>query len=490
MESATGSVSADKLVPDGEIGAGNETLPSNLPPPPLQASASPPPQNGASTQEENNDNDSRASNSGTEPDLSTPKKGHVPARSSLSDVEFQIPGRAIYNIQDLQHFSKSRTYSELMMFIRICNEKVKGLKVSDIQEHSEIIGGLLGLLDTLEGWVGEHPPLQQPMRFGNKAFRAWHAQLVEESPALVRALLPAKVAGASLELSPYLCTSFGNETRIDYGTGHETNFVVFLCCLFKLKVLPRADLPAAVLRVFARYLRLCHRLQAAYVMEPAGSHGVWGLDDYHCLPFLWGAAQLVGHPSIEPSSIHDDSIIRENKDEYLYLSGIDFVKQLKKGAPFAESSPMLNDISAIPQWRKVNTGMFRLYEGEVLGKFPVIQHFLFGNILPASWVPAAVPGFELPFPPESPGSSMPGSPGSPFLAHPGLAPLFRGRSASSMSAHSGDEMPPLGPMAHAPWAPEPEPLLPSPGGSVRASRTNSFSLDDVHHQAHAFRTGV
>ena len=29
------------------------------------------------------------------------------------------------------------------------------------------------LLETLDKWIDEIPPIVQPMRFGNKAFRSW-----------------------------------------------------------------------------------------------------------------------------------------------------------------------------------------------------------------------------------------------------------------------------------------------------------------------------
>jgi len=52
---------------------------------------------------------------------------------------------------------------------------------------------------------------------------------------------------------------------------------------------------------------------------------------------------------------------------------------MKRG-PFYEHSPTLYDISGVPYWAKINTGLIKMYQVEVLGKFPVIQHFSIGKV--------------------------------------------------------------------------------------------------------------
>ena len=284
------------------------------------------------------------------------------------------------------------------------------------------------MLSTLSSWVSLFPPLQQPMRYGNRAFRQWHQKVGSAVEGLVRDLLqpfyedsspppptssssssssssstplaPLSLDDAVSDLTPYLSDSFGNGTRIDYGTGHETNFAIFLLLLRKLGPLagPK-NLQGIGLTIFPAYLKLARALQTAYFLEPAGSHGAWSLDDYHLLPFVWGSSQLVGQDYVQPKEIHDAGVVSMWKGEYMYLDAVAFVTSVKHGATLAEHSPLLNDISQIKSWTKTSSGMLKMFHGEVLTKFPVIQHVVFGLSFPSCWVPSLPPPIPLGYTP-------------------------------------------------------------------------------------------
>ncbi|KAF5949939.1 hypothetical protein HYC85_011932 [Camellia sinensis] len=297
---------------------------------------------------------------------------------------FQIPTKRILSPSDLRHFHDSHSGKHFLGFIAALSHSIRRRKISDPCHLSPTISSIVSILQTLILFVDDIPPLAQSSRYGNYSYRTWHSRMTENAESFMLGFLPQDLQSATIEIVPYFTDSFGNSSRIDYGTGHETNFAAWLYCLALLGLIKEEDYQAVVARVFVKYLELMRKLQLVYCLEPAGSHGVWGLDDYHFLPFIFGSAQLIDHKYMKPKSIHNDDILDNFSNEYLYLSCIAFVKKVKKGV-FAEHSPMLDDISGVPNWNKVNGGMLKMYKAEVLEKVPIMQHFLFGWLIKWTW---------------------------------------------------------------------------------------------------------
>jgi hypothetical protein len=178
-----------------------------------------------------------------------------------------VPHRGIYSELDMQSFKESQTFEEIQRFVHLCGNAVQGVKISQ-SCPKDVIQKLASFFELTREWILEIPPINQPMRFGNKAFRQWHTRLHQEAPSFVSTLLPPDKQEYVVELSPYLCDSFGNETRIDYGTGHEFNIILFFLCLVKLEVIVMEDLNSLVLTAFSNYIKTMRLLQSTYFLEP------------------------------------------------------------------------------------------------------------------------------------------------------------------------------------------------------------------------------
>lgn len=417
------------------------------------------------------------------------------------------PRRFIYNDDDLEKFLESPAKRELLQVISVMGKSCASRLEYEYDPDAPLIGlspalaALHGMLRGMLSWIQDFPPGDfSQARFGNPAFRKWHQRLVGRSVGMVRTILQVyhdfpdpkdydveilekasqqgfEAAGqvediqlssisdendrlAIEELCAYFHDCFGHHIRLDYGTGHESSFQVFLYTLLKLgcfgstKEQPPTPsrLKAATVSIYTAYLQVTRQLQTDYMLEPAGSHGVWGLDDYHCLPFYFGACQLAADgEEYTPKSIHDDNVLRREGDRLLYFGCIRYIKTLKKGVPFFESSPMLNDISQLPTWQKVYSGLLLLYEGEVLKKRQVVQHFVFGNIFSANWSPSDA-NVERQAPQETfrtTGTdplSMPSA--STAMPPPGVSPMARAPWATSGATLPGSSQGPT----KAPWA--------------------------------------
>ena len=435
--------------------------------------------------------------------------------------QFETPSKKINDGDDLQFFLSSTAYRGISTWLLQLNRSMFPTKAEDGKVtpcdltsppaySSNIINSLRNLLDALAGLIDKAPPSVGPRRFGNVAFRQWYKLADEEAAGLCRThLLPALEShGADHEaplineLKSYLLASFGSPQRLDYGTGHELAFLAFLGCLWKLNAFSDGEERAIVMGVIQPYLQLVRNLILNYTLEPAGSHGVWGLDDHSFLPYIFGSAQF-GPPIVpddyskpvptegswteapEPSIVTNKARVADYKDSNMYFSAVQFIYDVKKG-PFWEHSPILYDISGLKDgWAKINKGMLKMYAAEVLGKFPVVQHFGFGSLF--RWEPdleaakqersvhaAMQPGVavskDVPVPASGSGTKAPwvrqgGGAAVPALqSATGLPTARMGPPSTAAPWTTTSRPPPQGgmPSTAAPWASTSRPPAPSP----------------------------
>lgn len=323
--------------------------------------------------------------------------------------QWSEPSKKIFETGDVKSFEKSIAFRELVQILNKIVLAVQDIKVppgvldpaivtrditvldsdnsaTSVQEthaYQENVGVMLRILHDLEQTIDDTPPVKGPTRFGNIAFRTWHEKVEHVLNSLTTLRPPAglNIDEFLIEARYYLANSFGSKIRIDYGTGHELSYLAFVGALMRYDIL-KSPTGEELLVLFSKYYDLVRRLILVYNLEPAGSHGVWGLDDHFHLIYILGASQFCNDataPSVR--SILSRDVLNGYKTSNLYVNAIAFIFKLKSG-PFNEHSPILNDIHvSVFLWTKVRQGLLKMYMVEVLGKLPVIQHFWFGDKL-------------------------------------------------------------------------------------------------------------
>ena len=285
----------------------------------------------------------------------------------------------------IDKFVASPAYKEILDFIYAIQKKLKGMKKSAMPPtKNECLLQFDPLFEKLEQIFLNNPPKKGDARFDDPVFKRFHDELSSKFTEIMNeTILSPKDMPKNIiiELKTYFLDSFGNQFRLDYGTGHELNFFCFLLILYKSRVYSEEDFPYLIFKILFKYVLFVRKLQVDYMLEPAGARGVWGLDEYQFLPFIFGASQLIGNKEITPKSIKDDEVLLDYKDEYLYLDCVDHIKSVKKGATFPEYAPILYSITNVKNWEKVASGLVKMYEDDVLKKVVIIQHFYFGSVL-------------------------------------------------------------------------------------------------------------
>ena len=285
----------------------------------------------------------------------------------------------------MDKFNVSPAYKNIVDFLYSIQAKIKGKKRSEIEKTTnECLLEFDNLYYKLDEIYKNNPPKEGEARYEDQVFKRYHSDLEKDYETIMNTTIlksDKTPKNLILEIKSYFLDSFGNPYRLDYGTGHELNYLCFLYILYKAGMYTSDDFPYLALNIFYRYILFMRKLQSNYILEPAGARGVWGLDEYQFIPFIFGASQLVDNKEITPKGILDDTVLELFKDEYIYLDCVDYIKTVKSGASFAEYAPILQSITNAKNWEKISKGLVKMYEDDVLKKVVIIQHFYFGSVL-------------------------------------------------------------------------------------------------------------
>lgn len=191
----------------------------------------------------------------------------------IPNYNFVKAEKKITSPELLNKFLKSQTYIMIVEFIKVLQESCKGKKRSDVPPaKSPCLLAFSDLFKALHTIIDNTPPYKESQRFGNKAFKEVYEKFEKDYDNLILTTILKEKPNDKLamELKSYFMDCLGSGMRIDYGTGHELNFLCILLILCQTGYYKNDEFSYATLVVFFDYILLVRRIQVTYKLEPAG----------------------------------------------------------------------------------------------------------------------------------------------------------------------------------------------------------------------------
>lgn len=125
-----------------------------------------------------------------------------------------------------------------------------------------------------------------------------------------------------------------------------------------------------------------------YRLEPADEYGDAALNEYRYVGFLWGSAQLAAATAADgPAAVIADDRggggLFAKCVAAAYRRAAERARELgrPRPAPVWRHSYQLWNLSACARWRRVNGCLMAAFRAQVLGRFRVVRHLAFGELL-------------------------------------------------------------------------------------------------------------
>lgn len=124
---------------------------------------------------------------------SFPRKQQQEDLTPINYHEKDYPQKKIKTQLDMALWQKSKAYFYLVKFITALSECIRNKKLSDPVETTDVIDEILNTFKQLKELIQKHPPVQQPSRYGNIAFRSWFKAMCDVGDNLMKKIVSKQV---------------------------------------------------------------------------------------------------------------------------------------------------------------------------------------------------------------------------------------------------------------------------------------------------------